>query len=112
MKGLLPRVLYQREKFAFMAPPAHTDEHKWDAMKRIADDYLADSKVKDAALLDRQGISDLFAAYQQPDTSAAGRVQRDAMINHMIGIQVLHEKFVAADIPSLAKTRAAELGLS
>src|SRR5690606_40743325 len=28
MKGILPEVLYKREKFAFMAPPAHTDEKK------------------------------------------------------------------------------------
>ena len=28
MKGLLPEVLYKREKFAFMAPPAHTDPKK------------------------------------------------------------------------------------
>ena len=28
MKGLLPETLYKREKFAFMAPPAHTDPKK------------------------------------------------------------------------------------
>src|SRR5690606_19241101 len=29
MKGLLPRRLYEREKVAFMAPPAHSDPGKW-----------------------------------------------------------------------------------
>jgi len=28
MRGLLPEVLYERQKFAFMAPPAHTDVAK------------------------------------------------------------------------------------
>ena len=112
MKGLLPESLYKREKFAFMAPPAHTDENKWAAMKRLADDYLGDRAVNDAGLLDPQGIKDLFAVHEAPNTSAATQVQLDAVINHLIGVQVLHRKFVAGDIPSMARTRAAELGWS
>ena len=112
MKGLLPESLYKREKFAFMAPPAHSDETKWAAMKRLADDYLGDRAVNDAGLLDPQGIKDLFSIHEAPDTSAATQVQLDAVINHMIGVQVLHRQFVAADIPSMAATRAAELGWS
>jgi asparagine synthase (glutamine-hydrolysing) len=112
MKGLLPESLYKREKFAFMAPPAHTDENKWTAMKRLADDYLGDRAVAEAGLLDTQGIKDLFAVHEAADTSVATQVQLDAVINHMIGVQVLHRQFVAADLPSLARTRAAELGWS
>jgi asparagine synthase (glutamine-hydrolysing) len=112
MKGLLPESLYKREKFAFMAPPAHTDAAKWAAMKRLADDYLGDSAVNDAGLLDPQGIKDIFSIHEAPSTSAATQVQLDAIINHMIGVQVLHRQFVAADLPSLARTRAAELGWS
>ena len=112
MKGLLPESLYKREKFAFMAPPAHSDETRWAAMKRLADDYLGDRAVDDAGLLDPQGIRDLFAVHESPGTSAATQVQLDAIINHLIGVQILHRKFVAEDIPSLAATRAAELGWS
>ncbi|MGD9385976.1 MAG: asparagine synthase (glutamine-hydrolyzing), partial [Thioalkalispiraceae bacterium] len=45
MKGVLPKVLYEREKFAFMAPPAHTDPKKWAAMKALADKYLSDEEI-------------------------------------------------------------------
>lgn len=112
MKGLLPESLYKREKFAFMAPPAHSDENKWAAMKRLADDYLGDQAVAEAGLLDPQGIKDLFAVHEASNTSAATQVQLDAVINHLIGVQILHRQFITADIPSLAKTRAAELGWS
>src|SRR5690606_38896217 len=37
MKGLLPKTLYERQKFAFMAPPAHTDPLKVAAVRRLAD---------------------------------------------------------------------------
>lgn len=112
MKGLLPEALYKREKFAFMAPPAHTDEKKWAAMRRLGDDYLSDRAIEEAGLLDTTGVQDLFALLESPDTSGATQVQLDAIVNHMIGIQILHRQFVENDIPALAETRAAELGWS
>jgi asparagine synthase (glutamine-hydrolysing) len=110
MKGVLPRVLYEREKFAFMAPPAHTDPKKWAAMKALADQYLAENKVKAAGLLDPKGVKALFEVHENPETSASTQVQLDAVINHMLGVQILHEHFVAADIPKQARERARELG--
>ncbi|MCG5499252.1 asparagine synthase (glutamine-hydrolyzing) [Ectothiorhodospira lacustris] len=110
MKGLLPKVLYEREKFAFMAPPAHTDPKKWAAMKALADQYLSDQAIQDAGLLDPAGVKTLFALHEDPDTSTSTQVQLDAVINHMIGVQVLHSHFVAQDIPALARRRAEELG--
>jgi asparagine synthase (glutamine-hydrolysing) len=110
MKGVLPKVLYEREKFAFMAPPAHTDPKKWAAMKALADQYLAENKVKAAGLLDPKGVKALFEVHENPETSASTQVQLDAVINHMLGVQILHEHFVAADIPKQARERARELG--
>jgi asparagine synthase (glutamine-hydrolysing) len=110
MKGLLPDVLYKREKFAFMAPPAHTDETKWQAMTAVAEDVLSDSAIRDAGLLDTDGVTDLFKLHESNDATAATQVQLDAMINHMLGIQVMHRQFIQTDIPALAQTRAAELG--
>ena len=57
MKGLLPDTLYRREKFAFMAPPAHADANKWSAMRRLADSYLDDRSVADTGLLDSGGCA-------------------------------------------------------
>jgi len=110
MKGLLPQVLYEREKFAFMAPPAHTDPRKWAAMKALADRYLSNDAVAAAGLLDAQGVQTLFDLHENPDTPTSTQVQLDAVINHLLGVQILHEHFVAADVPAQARARAAELG--
>ncbi len=109
MKGVLPKVLYEREKFAFMAPPAHTDPEKWQAMKALADKYLNDDMIEQAGLLDKQGVQALFALHEAEDTPVATQVKLDAIINHLIGIQVLHQHFVATDVPAQAAARAAEL---
>ena len=112
MKGLLPTVLYEREKFAFMAPPAHTDPEKWQAMKALADRHLSPQAVDAAGLLSSEGVGKLFAIHENPQTSTATQVQLDAVINHMLSVQIMHEKFIAADIPSQARQTADELGWS
>ena len=110
MKGLLPEVLYKRQKFAFMAPPAHTDPKKWAAMRALADDYLSDSAIADAGILDAAGVKALFDLHDDDSLTAATQNKLDAVINHMIGVQVLHRHFVATDVPAQARKRAAELG--
>lgn len=110
MKGILPETLYKREKFAFMAPPAHTDPKKWQAMKGLADKYLNDSAIDNAGVLDKEGVHAIFELHDAPDTTASTKVQLDAVINHMISIQVLHSHFVAQDLPALAQQRSEELG--
>lgn len=110
MRGLLPKVLYEREKFAFMAPPAHTDPKKWAAMKALADRYLSDEAIEQAGILDPAGVRALFEKHEDPETSASTQVQLDAVINHMIGVQVLHKHFVQTDVPAQARAKAKELG--
>ena len=110
MKGLLPETLYKREKFAFMAPPAHTDPGKWAAMRVLAERHLNPETIAQAGLLDSQGVDALFALHDAPDTSVATQTQLDAVINHLLGVQILHERFIAADIPAQARRQAAELG--
>jgi asparagine synthase (glutamine-hydrolysing) len=110
VKGILPEVLYKREKFAFMAPPAHTDEKKWQQMKQLSDHHLSKKAVESAGLLSYQGVCDMFEKHDQPETSIAEKVQMDAVINHLMGVQVLHQHFIDTDIPVLARKRADELG--
>ncbi|MEJ2566286.1 MAG: asparagine synthase (glutamine-hydrolyzing) [Gammaproteobacteria bacterium] len=110
MKGLLPETLYKREKFAFMAPPAHTDPDKWAAMQVLAKRHLNPDIIEEAGLLDSQGVTDLFKLHEAPDTSVATQTQLDAVINHLIGVQVLHRRFIAADVPAEARRKAADLG--
>jgi asparagine synthase (glutamine-hydrolysing) len=110
MKGLLPEVLYKREKFAFMAPPAHTDPKKWAAMRELADEYLSPSAIADAGLLSVAGVKGLFDLHDDANLTAATQNKLDAIINHMLGVQVLHRHFVANDIPAMAKAKAESLG--
>ena len=110
MAGLLPEVLYKREKFAFMAPPAHTEPEKWAQMKQLADDYLSDEAIEAAGLLSPEGVRALFARHDDPKTTDAERVQMDAVINHLLGVQMLHRMFVAADVPAQARQQAERLG--
>ncbi|HEY9050758.1 MAG TPA: asparagine synthase (glutamine-hydrolyzing) [Gammaproteobacteria bacterium] len=110
MRGLLPKVLYERQKFAFMAPPAHTDPKKWSAMKQLADEFLSDKAIEDAGLLNVDGVKSLFNTHESDETSAATQVQLDAVINHMLSVQIMHKHFVATDIPTEARRRAAQYG--
>jgi asparagine synthase (glutamine-hydrolysing) len=110
MRGLLPKVLYEREKFAFMAPPAHTDPKKWAAMKALADEHLSDARIRDAGLLDAEGVRRLFELHEAEDTPVSTQVQLDAVINHLLSVQILHEHFVATDVPRQARERAQALG--
>lgn len=110
MKGILPETLYKREKFAFMAPPAHTDPKKWQAMKNLADRFLGDEAIEKAGILDKEGVHKIFELHDAAETTASTKVQLDAVINHMIGIQILHSHFIDKDLPSIAKIKADELG--
>jgi len=110
MKGLLPEVLYKREKFAFMAPPAHTDPKKWAAVQALAERHLSPSAITDAGLLNGAGVKALFELHEAPDTATATQVQLDASINHLLGVQILHQQFVAGDIPRQARETASRLG--
>ena len=110
MKGLLPETLYKRQKFAFMAPPAHTDDRKWQSMLSLLAEFAGQDKVKDAGLLDFQAIQTLIASHDDPAMPRETKVQLDAVVNHVLGVQMLHSHFVAQDIPKLAAERAQQLG--
>lgn len=109
MKGILPEVLYKREKFAFMAPPAHTDEAKQTRLEALSGIHLSPRAIAETGMLSHAGVSALLTAYRSSATPVADKVQMDAVINHLLGVQILHRHFVAQDIPALAARRAAEL---
>ncbi|WP_455365168.1 asparagine synthase (glutamine-hydrolyzing) [Kaarinaea lacus] len=110
MQGVLPKVLYEREKFAFMAPPAHTDPKKWQAMKALSDKYLSADAIAASGLLSKTGVENLFETHEHPDTTTATQVQLDAVINHLLSVQILHEQFIATDVPKQAQQQAESLG--
>lgn len=110
MKGLLPETLYKRQKFAFMAPPAHTDKKKWQSLMTLMHEFASKEKVEAAGLLDSAAIDKMIKDHENPDMDRETKVQLDAVINHVLGVQLLHHHFVEQDIPKLAQQRADELG--
>ena len=79
-------------------------------MQALADRHLCAEAIAEAGLLDPDGVAALFARHDDPDTSAATRVQLDAVINHMLGVQIMHKLFVTADLPAQARQQADDLG--
>ncbi|MDF2179432.1 asparagine synthase (glutamine-hydrolyzing) [Aliiglaciecola sp. CAU 1673] len=110
MKGLLPTVLYERQKFAFMAPPAHTDDKKWKKLKGLFEKYASPSALAKTGLVDSDFVQTLMARQESESTPAADKVQIDALLNHVLGVMMLHRHFVEQDIPALAHERAQALG--
>ncbi len=109
MRELLPETLYNRQKFAFMAPPAHTDTAKQAAMMDLAREYLSEGAIATAQLLDFNAVSRLFERYHDSTTPVATQVQLDAVINHLLSVQILHEHFIDADVPKVAQEQAQNL---
>ena len=110
MRGLLPDTLYRRQKFAFMAPPAHTDANKWRLLMDLMQEFAGKEQVAAAGLLDYQAIQAMLDSHEDPAMDRETKVQLDAVINHVLGVQLLHHHFVAQDVPNLAARRAVELG--
>jgi len=98
MKGVLPEVLYRREKFAFMAPPAHTDETKTKKLNELCDRYLDEGTVRDAGLLDSGRVADFLQAYRK-DKNPASLVRKDALLNHLLCLHILHRQYVDGETP-------------
>lgn len=93
MRGVLPEVLYKREKFAFMAPPAHTDENKKKMLRELTDDYLSEDSVSQCGILDSRRVSDFLSGYES-DTDPVSLVRKDALLNHILTLHIIHQHLV------------------
>lgn len=93
MVNVLPRELYERKKFAFMAPPAHTDPIKRAAIQEMIDHWLTPARVQTLNVLDagrlKQFIND---AWQETDGTVARR--NDIVMNHSLQLHMLQGQYV------------------
>lgn len=97
MRHILPETLYKREKFAFMAPPGHTSEHKRQALQLLINRFLSTEKVIDAGIFDLERLKNYLTEYQN-DKDPVSLVRKDALLNHIIGLHILQEQFVEAKL--------------
>ncbi len=94
VKGVLPEVLYKREKFAFMAPPAHTDASKRAAVGELITGFLNESTVKDAGICSPDRVTAFLNAYRS-DTDPISLVRKDTLLNHLLCLHILHHQFIS-----------------
>jgi asparagine synthase (glutamine-hydrolysing) len=93
MVGILPEVLYKRQKFAFMAPPGHTGDGKRSAVSALVREYVSDDAVERAGIFDGARTRRFLQEYES-DTDSVSLVRKDALLNHILGLQILHRQFV------------------
>jgi len=93
VKGVLPEVLYKREKFAFMAPPAHTCDDKRGKLDELIDAYLNPTAIASAGLLDPRRVERFVHDYRA-DTDPVSLVRKDTLMNHLLCLQIMDERFV------------------
>lgn len=93
VKDVVPKTLYEREKFAFMAPPAHTDKKKKVAIQKIFDIYLSENAIKNAGIFDLKRMNKFIKEYHA-ETDPVALIRKDALINHILGLQILHDLFI------------------
>ncbi len=95
MRGVLPEVLYKREKFAFMAPPAHTEKRQNSVLDDLIEERLSHAAIESLGFFDASAI-DAFLAARKQETDPARQTRNDILLNHTLGLQVLHQEFVEA----------------
>ncbi len=95
VRGVLPEVLYKREKFAFMAPPAHTDNAKMQAVESLISSTLSSENIRQVGLLDPQRVESFLHDYRS-DTDSVSLVRKDTLLNHMLTLHMVHEHFIGA----------------
>ena len=93
MVNVLPRELYERKKFAFMAPPAHTDPIKRAAVQEMIDHWLTERRVRELGFFDHAVLTKFIdQAWQEKDSTLARR--NDIVLNHTLQLHMLHGQYV------------------
>ncbi len=93
MVNVLPRELYERKKFAFMAPPAHTDPVKRAAVQEMIDHWLTPDRIAEVGFFDHDAVVRFINdAWRETDGTIARR--NDIIINHVLQLHMLHGQYV------------------
>ncbi len=96
MVNVLPKELYERKKFAFMAPPAHTDPVKRAAVQEMIDHWLTAERIGNAGLVNAAPVSEFIdAAWKETDVTQARR--NDIVMNHLLQLHMLHGQYIEGE---------------
>ncbi|MDM4018480.1 asparagine synthase (glutamine-hydrolyzing) [Roseiconus lacunae] len=93
MVNVLPRELYERKKFAFMAPPAHTDPVKRQAIQEMISHWMTPERVSKLGVFDGDKLNQFIDdAWNETDGTIARR--NDIVMNHALQLHLLHGQYV------------------
>jgi asparagine synthase (glutamine-hydrolysing) len=100
-------VLYKRQKFAFMAPPAHTDAAKRRRLDALLERFLSFEAVAAAGLFD-PGRTGAFVDGYRREQDPNSLVRFDAVVNHLLCLHILSEQYVegAGPVPEPSLSQA------
>ncbi|WP_066554797.1 asparagine synthase (glutamine-hydrolyzing) [Croceicoccus bisphenolivorans] len=90
MKHVLPEVLYKREKFAFMAPPAHTDKEKTAEIDKLIEKWLSSAEIAEHGIFDEAKLRASIEDYRKSDDHAQN-TRKDIILNHAIALHAIDE---------------------
>ncbi|MDQ8186645.1 asparagine synthase (glutamine-hydrolyzing) [Pelagicoccus sp. SDUM812002] len=99
VKGVLPEVLYKREKFAFMAPPAHTSPDKQAKVNELIERFLNPDAIRKSELLSPVRTAKFLEDYRK-DKDPVSLTRKDTLLNHLLCLQILSSTFVENPIVS------------
>lgn len=88
VRGLLPESLCRRPKFAFMAPPSHTDPEKGRAAAALEDRYLSKEGIEALGFFDPSRVR-AFLDGAGDEADPARRMRNDAVRNQLLGLHIL-----------------------
>jgi len=95
MKGALPAFMFERSKFAFMGPPAFRCAQSTAALKRLTDKHLTSERVEAVGICDIARMRKFLDTVFTTDSSHELRNELDKIINHVLGLHILHEQYLS-----------------
>ena len=79
-------------------------------MKKIVDEFLSPEKIADFGILDEKEVRNLLNKFFNTPQDDSEKVKTDAIINHLLSVQILYKLFIVEDIPKKAQKIASDLG--
>jgi asparagine synthase (glutamine-hydrolysing) len=76
-----------------MAPPGHIGDGKREAVSTLVREYISDDAVERAGIFDGAKMRRFLHEYES-DTDSVSLVRKDALLNHILGLQILHRQFI------------------
>jgi asparagine synthase (glutamine-hydrolysing) len=88
-RDVLIEPVYDRQKHPFTTPPAKVGEN--DAMMDLFGDVFGSSLLDDQPIFDPSSVRDLFGTL--PDRSPEDRVVADGLLNRVLSLTLMHQRF-------------------